>query len=166
MRTVLIVLFISVGITACVPNPRYGHQEAMVKKNVVPDKIGRTTNDFIDFGMIIMKYLGRPYQGHSRYQPGIDCSMFTQEVMREYTRKDIGRTVEEQYQKGREVPRNRLIPGDLVFFITERDQISHVGIYIGFNQFVHASSSQGVIISGLSEKYWAHRYVSARRIIE
>jgi cell wall-associated NlpC family hydrolase len=98
--------------------------------------------------------------------PGIDCSLFTQEVYREFAKVTLGRTVEDQLREGREVLRNRLLPGDLVFFTTERDRISHVGIYVGFNEFAHASSSEGVVITNMSDSYWAKRYETARRVVE
>jgi cell wall-associated NlpC family hydrolase len=127
---------------------------------------GRSTNDYLRLGMIISTRLGRPYSGSSRYLQGIDCSLFTQEVYREFAKITLGRTVEDQLREGKEVLRNRLLPGDLVFFTTERDRVSHVGIYVGFNQFAHASSTEGVILTEMNDSYWAKRYETARRIIE
>jgi cell wall-associated NlpC family hydrolase len=164
--TLIILVCLGTGLAGCVGYPRYGRSQANVPRDVVPVMKGRTTEDFLRFGEIVSRYLGKPYQGNSRYQQGMDCSLFTQTVLREYAKVDPGRSTEEQFRQGREVPRTRLMPGDLVFFTTERDRVSHVGIYVGFNEFVHASSSQGVIISGLNESYWAQRYVAARRVIE
>lgn len=159
--SVSLILLLLVG---CTPFPRYGVERASVPRERGEEADGRRTNDFLKFGTIIQKYLGRPYAGHSRYQPGLDCSLFAQEVMREYSGVSLPRSAEEQYRRGTEVGRNQLEFADLVFFMTERDRISHVGIYIGNNEFMHASSSQGVIISALNEKYWSQRYVGARRI--
>ena len=166
MRVFLAAALCCALIAACLPSPRYGRTESNTPRSGVTVEKGRSTNDYLRFGMIISTYLGKPYQGSSRYQPGIDCSLFTQEVYREYARITLGRTVEDQLREGREVLRNRLLPGDLLFFTTERDRVSHVGIYVGFNEFAHASSSEGVVLTDLSDPYWAKRYVSARRVTE
>jgi cell wall-associated NlpC family hydrolase len=151
-------------LVGCTPFPRYGVEQASTPRERGEETGGRSTDDFLKFGAVVQKYLGKPYAGRSRYQPGLDCSLFTQEVMREYLGVHLPRSAAEQYQRGTEVPRGRLEYGDLVFFMTERDRISHVGVYIGYNEFMHASSSQGVIVSALDEKYWSQRYVGARRI--
>lgn len=166
MRVLFAVVLCSTLVAACLPSPRYGRTESNTPRSAVTIEKGRSTNDFLRFGLIISSYLGKPYQGSSRYQPGLDCSLFTQEVYREYAKITLGRSVEDQLRAGREVLRNRLLPGDLVFFTTERDRVSHVGIYVGFNEFAHASSSEGVILTNLSDPYWAKRYISARRVTE
>lgn len=60
--------------------------------------------------------------------------------------------------------KDELHPGDLIFFNTDGKGISHAGIYMGDDQFSHASSGKGVQISKLSEAYYAKRYVTARRV--
>jgi len=100
------------------------------------------------------------------YLPGVDCSLFTREVYKRFNGTELPRTARDQYRQGRPVNYRRLAFGDLLFFRTDRNQVSHVGIYIGHSEFMHASTSLGVIISGLGEKYWAERYVGARRILQ
>lgn len=166
MKRIVLTLGLLVSMAACAPYPRYSVGRTNTPREVVPDGTVPTTNDYLRFGSIVQQYIGKPYAGRSRFQPGLDCSLFTQEVIKTYAHKDIGRTVVDQYSDGLDIPRNRMMPGDLVFFETERDHISHVGIFVGFNSFVHASSSQGVIISGLSEEYWAKRFVGCKRVLD
>jgi hypothetical protein len=166
MKRILLLLILPGLMAACAPYPRYSVGRTNSPKEVMPDEGEPTTNDYLRFGSIVQQYIGKPYAGRSRYQPGLDCSLFTQEVIGEYAHKDIGRTVTDQYAQGIDTPRSRLRPGDLVFFETDRDRVSHVGIFVGNNSFVHASSSQGVIISGMSEEYWAKRWVGAKRVLD
>ncbi|EIC82871.1 outer membrane lipoprotein [Serratia sp. M24T3] len=95
---------------------------------------------------------------------GIDCSAFVQTTFREQFGMDLPRSTYEQEDIGKKIQRNKLRPGDLVLFgagSTGR----HVGIYLGNDQFVHASTSNGVMISSLSEAYWTKRYREARRVL-
>jgi cell wall-associated NlpC family hydrolase len=166
MKRIFLILGLLMSTTACAPYPRYSVGRTNTPREVIPDGTVPTTNDYLRFGSIVQQYIGKPYAGRSKFQPGLDCSLFTQEVIRAYAHKDIGRTVVDQYAAGTDIARNRMMPGDLVFFETERDRISHVGVFVGFNSFIHASSSQGVIISGLSEEYWAKRFVGCKRVLD
>jgi cell wall-associated NlpC family hydrolase len=109
-----------------------------------------------------LRFLGVPYAFGGTTRAGFDCSGFVQHVFA-MLGIALPRTADAQYDVGRPAvggPR----PGDLVFFDTYGG-VSHVGIYIGRGEFVHASSSQGVTVSHLSESYWAARYVGAKRLI-
>ena len=159
-----VVLFASLG---CNSYPRYKTGPPVTPEEKSSEKTGLTTDEFIRFGRILQKYLGRPYKGNSKYRQGMDCSMFTYQVFRDFNRTYLPLKASEQYREGVEVPRTRLRFGDLVFFKTDRSgRITHVGIYVGDKDFIHSSSSNGVIISGMSEAYWAKRYAGARRILK
>ena len=109
-----------------------------------------------------LRFLGVPYVFGGTTASGFDCSGFVQHVFA-LLGVALPRTADAQYDVGRPAvggPR----PGDLVFFDTYGG-VSHVGIYLGHGEFVHASSSRGVMVSHLSESYWASRYVGAKRLL-
>ena len=111
------------------------------------------------------KYIGVPYLWGGTTPSGFDCSGFVQYVFKAHG-ISLNRTCETQYKHGTYVSKSNLQPGDLVFFQnTYKAGISHVGIYIGNGQFIHASSSKGVVISNLSSSYYVSHYYGARRIL-
>jgi cell wall-associated NlpC family hydrolase len=168
MRAYLITLLLGFGLiyAACSPYPRYSNSPAILPQEVEPTNRGLTTSVVVKFGLILQSYLGKPYAGTSKWEEGLDCSRFTAEVYKRFNGTDLPRQAAEQYTMGREVPHNRIQFGDLVFFRTEGNRISHVGVAVGYGEFIHASTSQGVIISRLSDEYWARRFVGARRVYE
>lgn len=108
---------------------------------------------------------GTPYVLGGSGMNGIDCSALTQNVLRDFFGVQIPRHTSEQLQAGKSVRRQAIRPGDLIFFRTGRDLL-HVGIALENGDFFHASVSQGVMISNLSERYWGGRYIGARRVLE
>jgi peptidoglycan DL-endopeptidase CwlO len=111
-----------------------------------------------------MRFLGVPYVFGGTSSSGFDCSGFVQHVyaMLGY---HIPRTADAQYYAGKHIASRSMVPGDLVFFQTYTAGPSHVGIYLGNDRFVHASSSRGVTVSSLHESYWSARYLGAKRLI-
>ncbi len=95
---------------------------------------------------------------------GIDCSGFVQRTFREQFGLELPRSTYEQQEMGKHVSRTGLRTGDLVLFRAGSTG-RHVGIYIGNNPFVHASTSSGVVISSMDEPYWNKRYNEARRVL-
>ncbi|MDT8858827.1 S-layer homology domain-containing protein [Alkalihalobacillus sp. MEB130] len=109
--------------------------------------------------------IGTPYVWGGTTPRGFDCSGFMRYV---YNQVGISlpRTTAEQYRVGNSVSKSNLQPGDLVFFETYQSGASHSGVYIGNNQFVHASSSNGVSTSSINDPhYWGPRYIGAKRVI-
>ncbi len=95
---------------------------------------------------------------------GIDCSAFVQRTFREQFGLELPRSTSEQQETGKSISRAQLRTGDLVLFRAGSTG-RHVGIYLGNNQFVHASTSSGVTISSMDEPYWKKRYNEARRVL-
>ncbi|MGL4429826.1 MAG: NlpC/P60 family protein [Silvania sp.] len=94
---------------------------------------------------------------------GIDCSAFTRRIMSTAIHKTLPRTTQDQIHMGHAVNQKQLEVGDLVFFMT-KPNVRHVGVYVGHDQFMHASSSHGVTLSQLSDDYWQVHYLAARRV--
>ncbi|WP_315707749.1 bifunctional murein DD-endopeptidase/murein LD-carboxypeptidase [Brenneria uluponensis] len=95
---------------------------------------------------------------------GIDCSAFVQRTFREQFGMDLPRSTYEQQEVGKKIQRSKLRVGDLVLFRAGSTG-RHVGIYLGNRQFVHASTSGGVMISSMDESYWNRRYQEGRRVL-
>ncbi len=110
-----------------------------------------------------MRFLGVPYAFGGTSAGGFDCSGFVQHVYA-MLGLHLPRTADAQYTEGMRV-RGALVRGDLVFFETYSAGASHVGIYLGNDEFVHASSSRGVTVSSLHERYWSARYLGAKRLL-
>ncbi|MGB7803298.1 NlpC/P60 family protein [Buttiauxella sp.] len=94
---------------------------------------------------------------------GVDCSALMQHIFSESFGKSLPRTTTQQIQNGEQVSKETLKPGDLVFFKTSPG-MRHVGVYVGDNKFIHASSSEGVTMSSLANHYWVDHYETARRL--
>jgi peptidoglycan DL-endopeptidase LytE len=110
--------------------------------------------------------LGARYVYGASRPGGFDCSGFTMYVMRQFG-VSLPHSSSAQSRMGRSVSRSNLQPGDLVFFSRgTQGVIGHVGLYIGNGRMIHASTpSTGVIVSSLSEPYYASRYLGARRVM-
>ena len=114
-----------------------------------------------------MQFLGYPYVYGGSSPRGFDCSGFTSYIYKQFG-YSLNRTASDQLDNGTSVSRSELQPGDLVMFKkgSSSRRASHVGIYIGNNQFIHSSTSRvGVIISGMDEAYYTSGFVGARRIV-
>jgi lipoprotein Spr len=113
----------------------------------------------------IDEWYGTKYRYGGNDKSGIDCSALTQTLLSTIYGLSIPRTSVDQYINSKRVKKELLEPGDLVFFrTTNRKSVSHVGVYLCNNKFLHASTSFGVTISDLSDGYYANRYVGAGRV--
>jgi len=110
------------------------------------------------------KYLGVRYRYGGTGVTGMDCSGFVSRVFNDALNIKLPRSSAAQAKVGVAVGKANLQFGDLVFFKIRRNRISHVGIYVGDGNFVHASTKLGVIVSSLSEPYYKRTYATARRI--
>jgi len=134
----------------------------MIFTSPIVDAEAATTQELV---ATAKQYIGVPYVWGGTTTQGFDCSGFTQKVFADLGYQ-INRTSAAQYAQGTPVSKANLQVGDLVFFNTSGNGVSHVGIYIGNNQFINSSSSKGVSIASLDNSYWKSRYVGAKRIVD
>ena len=113
----------------------------------------------------IDQWLGTRYRLGGTTQRGIDCSAFVQTIMLGVFALQLPRTAREQFDLSKWVPMTALKEGDLLFFNTIGG-VSHVGVYLQNNKFVHASSSGGVMISDLNDNYWTSKLICAGRVLQ
>jgi lipoprotein Spr len=95
---------------------------------------------------------------------GIDCSALTGALLNEAFGFILPRTARDQYAQCEKIARENLDEGDLVFFNT-RGGVSHVGVYLGNNYFVHASVHSGVTINSLNDDYYSRKYIGGGRLM-
>jgi cell wall-associated NlpC family hydrolase len=138
------------------------HPEARGLRGFASHILARTTAIARSLTRDALRFLGTPYVFGGTSTSGFDCSGYVQHVFA-MMGIHLPRTADAQYYAGNRI-RGDMKPGDLVFFQTYEPGPSHVGIYLGDGKFVHAAS-EGVMVSNLSDAYWANRYLGARRYI-
>lgn len=109
-------------------------------------------------------WLGTRYRYGGTTKKGIDCSAFVQTLFSSHYKLDMPRTAREQYDATLRITKEELMEGDLIFFNTTGG-ISHVGIYLQNNKFVHSATSEGVTITDLDDNYWSRRIIGYGRYV-
>jgi hypothetical protein len=117
------------------------------------------------FREIADEVLGTRYRLGGQGNSGFDCSGLVGHVYHEYNGMKLPRTVRELFRIGEPVEHQRFQTGDLLFYKTDGRGPSHVGIYLWNSTFLHASTSQGVVVTDIHDTYYARRYLGARRLL-
>jgi peptidoglycan DL-endopeptidase LytE len=142
--------------------------EDKVDKHSPADPLGKWNNpeERNLFVRVAKTFLGAPYRLGGSTLRGIDCSAFVKKIY-EIFNTHLPRTTREQFQVGKRVEKDELKEGDLVFFKTRRSNNGHVGIYIGNNEFVHASRlNKEVKVDNLDTPYFSQHFLKGVRVKE
>lgn len=148
--------------TAAVPAPVVQQVSAPAPVAAPPSNTGRGQS----LVNVAMRYRGYPYAWGGSSPGGFDCSGFTKYVASSALGVGLGNSTGSQVGAGVAVSPKNLEPGDLVFFVnTYQSGLSHVGIYIGGGQMIHAGSERtGVTVSNIWDSYWGPKFYAARRL--
>jgi cell wall-associated NlpC family hydrolase len=157
VRHLFFPLIISVLLSACSSGP---DPETQVNASLSVNQLLSGNQDLYQF---YNEWEGTPYRLGGTKKSGIDCSAFVQKAFVEAYKMSLPRTTRQQSKQGVEMSWSDAQQGDLVFFKTKRSTY-HVGIYLGNKQFMHASTSKGVIISRIDNPYWASKFWQVRRV--
>ncbi|MCR9939497.1 NlpC/P60 family protein [Vibrio owensii] len=157
VRRIFFPLIISTLLSACSSGP---DPETQVNTSLPVNQLLSDNQDLFQF---FNEWEGTPYRLGGTKKSGIDCSAFVQKAFVEAYQMSLPRTTRQQSKQGVEMSWSDAQQGDLVFFKTRRSTY-HVGIYLGNKQFMHASTSKGVIISRIDNPYWASKFWQVRRV--
>lgn len=141
----------------------FARNQSQSKKSFRNQRPTGTRGDIIDTAK---KYIGVQYKYGGVDPSGFDCSGFTKYV---YSKNglELPRTSTSQYFKGHKISSSGAKPGDLVFFSTTPGKVSHVGIYLGGNQFIHSpSTGKSVEITELNNSYWKKHLIGFASFIK
>jgi peptidoglycan DL-endopeptidase LytE len=143
-------------------------ESARITKTIKTSSAQQNTSSRIRNSSVVQaayRNLGARYVWGASRPGAFDCSGFTMYVMRQFG-VSLPHSSSAQFRMGRSVSRSNLQAGDLVFFsLGTRGVVGHVGVYIGNGRMIHASTpSTGVIVSSINERYYAARYLGARRV--
>ena len=138
------------------------------KPNSTEDKVEEdereTTKLNSDLYEYIESWMGVPHRMGGSTKKGVDCSGLVCKIYEEVYNSPLqGRRAEDIYAESTPIEKQDLQEGDFVFFRINGRRIDHVGIYLKDGNFVHTSSSKGVMVSNLSEAYWQKRYFRGGR---
>jgi cell wall-associated NlpC family hydrolase len=163
MRKTLSVILLALCAAAIPVMPAHADETPAQLPDSLVSRAVSSVEDTIERAF---EFIGVRYKrGGSSPETGFDCSGFVKYLYNETLGLVLPHSAKAIAQQGERVEKSELQPGDLVFFNTMRRAFSHVGIYLGNNQFIHAPrTGTRVRVEDMSDRYWSRRYNGARRI--
>ena len=160
MKKVLLILIFFIAIAGCQSSVRYTYKEkSETKSTEITPKFSKKNNIVQE----AEKWIGTPYCLGGNSKGCIDCSGFVKEVFLSLG-VVLPRTASEQFNCGIEIPYSKRQSGDLIFF-KKGDKIFHVGICVNDTDFIHSSSSKGVVIQSINNEYFIKHLYGVKRIV-
>lgn len=169
MKKIFYFLF-SLFLISCTNSDKKNINNLVYRKKSLPNSVStknKNYSNFIEEKQLLFKcfkkWEGTPYLWGGETRLGIDCSAFMQKIFEDIYDTNIPRTTGEQMKEGLNPGYKNRQLGDLIFFKTSSDTF-HVGIYYENDNFFHSSSTFGVTMSNLNEKFWKDTYLKIRRM--
>lgn len=161
----LVIFFVMVSCKG--PSKKSGATSSAERKTyaALSEKLGIVVDEHSHIKLleVVVGWLGVPYRDNACTKEGTDCSGFVQAVYKEAYGKTISRNTQGMLKEVRKVDKEQLQQGDLVFFSIQSKKVSHVGIYLRDQKFVHASTKKGVMVNDLNEPYYANTFTTGGR---
>jgi len=170
MRYLAIILMLWAGWVQAVPHTqttddieKFLQDKGVIAQiNQLKQNVGQQASELI---LSAMGFLGVPYKRGGSNENGFDCSGFVRSMYEQTVGLVLPRRAKEQAAVTDKIDKQELQPGDLVFFNTLKQTFSHVGIYIGNNQFIHSPRQGGEVrVEDMRQAYWEKRFNGARRV--
>lgn len=167
MKKLILLTFLSFFLYSCGSSKSSSSSRSNKTERVSKSKSSNTSESIISYAKT---FKGTRYKFGGTSKKGMDCSGL---VYTSFLKEDISlpRVSRDMAKKGKQVSKEKISKGDLVFFKTNKNKnvINHVGLVIeskkGNVLFIHSTTSRGVIISSLDEKYWRNAFVGGRRVL-
>ncbi len=164
LSMILLVGFISLDSCKSHKKPIKKKPKTQIKKPKPVTKISANGNDNKKLYKVVNEWLGTPYKFGGVDKKGVDCSGLVMSIYKEVYGIDLYRSASDIMKNVYFVDKKELKEGDVLFFITSKNKtVSHVGLYLKDNLFVHSSTSKGVILTNLDEPYYVKAFYKAGR---
>ncbi len=167
---VSILLSTAVSTSSCrtsketTTNTSVSKSEKVIGKYATLLNVDKSKIENIKLYSFIDEWYGVPYKYGGKNKSGIDCSNFTATLYSSIYKKSISGSSSSIFEQCKTVSKSNLEEGDLLFFKIDGDKISHIGVYLQNNKFVHATTKKGVMIDDLDEAYYKKYYYKAGRL--
>ena len=164
-RFLILAVLLTLGFVSC----RSHRTIDASKENTAPDALSKYEKQLgislpasanREYFAAIAPWVGAPYKYGGNLITGTDCSGFVSTIYSNVFHIQLERTSASIYQKSRKITKKELREGDLLFFTIEGKKVSHVGMHLAGEYFIHASTKRGVVVSSMTEPYYIKTFTA------